>query len=222
MINCMSWCIDCDPGGIFYLMPTEDTASKIVSGKLRPTIEKSPRLARYLSARQDDTTLARIRLSHGVTIWPAHANSASSMATWTAKHCFGDEVDKYPATVGKESDPITLLNGGGVVDHGGSGTGALLDAPHERIAEQPKSSSVAERHGVIAVSANPAFGVLEQGIEFGSGRDGEAAGERRGCEDKEDGCKCNSEHDTPLILPCAPRLLRPRGVRAEGQAAARV
>lgn len=109
MINCISWCIDCDPGGIFYLMPTEDTAAKITSGKLRPTIEKSPRLRRYLSERQDDTTLSRIKLNHGVTIWPAHANSASSMATWTAKHCFGDEVDKYPATTGKEADPITLI-----------------------------------------------------------------------------------------------------------------
>lgn len=109
MINCIGWCIDCDPGGIFYLMPTEDTASKITSGKLRPTIEKSPRLSRYLSARQDDTTMARIKLTHGVTIWPAHANSASSMATWTAKHCFGDEVDKYPPTTGKEADPITLI-----------------------------------------------------------------------------------------------------------------
>lgn len=109
MINCISWAIDCDPGGIFYLMPTEDTAAKVTSGKIRPTLQKSPRLARYLSPRQDDTTLARINLTHGVTIWPAHANSASSMATWTAKHCFGDEVDKYPATVGKEADPITLI-----------------------------------------------------------------------------------------------------------------
>lgn len=109
MINCISWAIDCDPGGIFYLMPTEDTAAKVTSGKIRPTLQKSPRLARYLSNRQDDTTLARINLTHGVTIWPAHANSASSMATWTAKHCFGDEVDKYPATVGKEADPITLI-----------------------------------------------------------------------------------------------------------------
>lgn len=109
MINCIGWCIDCDPGGIFYLMPTEDTAAKVTSGKLRPTIEKSPRLSRYLSSRQDDTTLSRIKLTHGVTIWPAHANSASSMATWTAKHCFGDEVDKYPPTTGKEADPITLI-----------------------------------------------------------------------------------------------------------------
>ena len=109
MLNCLGWCVDCDPGNIFYLMPTEDTADKITGGKLKPTLVRSPRLARYLSSRQDDTSLARINLSHGVTIFPAHANSASSLATWSAKHCFGDEVDKYPAMVGKEADPITLL-----------------------------------------------------------------------------------------------------------------
>jgi len=109
MINCLGWAIDCDPGNAFYLMPTEDTSAKVVGGKLKPTLQRSPRLARYLSDRQDDTTLARINLQHGVTILPAWANSPSSMATWTAKHCFGDEVDKYPALSGRESDPITLL-----------------------------------------------------------------------------------------------------------------
>lgn len=109
MINCIGWAVDCDPGNIFYLMPTEDTAAKVTGGKLKPTLAKSPRLSRYVSARQDDTTLARINLTHGVSIFPAHANSASSMATWTAKHCFGDEVDKYPAMTGKETDPITLI-----------------------------------------------------------------------------------------------------------------
>jgi len=109
MINCLGWAIDCDPGNAFYLMPTEDTSAKVVGGKLKPTLQRSPRLARYLSDRQDDTTLARINLRHGVTILPAWANSPSSLATWTAKHCFGDEVDKYPALSGREADPITLL-----------------------------------------------------------------------------------------------------------------
>ncbi len=109
MINCIGWAVDCDPGNIFYLMPTEDTAAKVTGGKLRPTLQKSLRLSRYLSTKQDDTTLSRINLTHGCTIFPAHANSASSMATWAAKHCFGDEIDKYPAMTGKESDPITLI-----------------------------------------------------------------------------------------------------------------
>ena len=109
MLNCIGWAIDCDPGNIFYLMPTEDAAAKITGGKLKPTLQKSPRLSRYLSRKMDDTSLARINLQHGVTIFPAHANSATSMATWSAKHCFGDEVDKYPDMAGREADPITLI-----------------------------------------------------------------------------------------------------------------
>ncbi len=109
MLNCLGWCIDCDPGNIFYLMPTEQAAGKIVGKKIRPALTASPRLRRYLSARADDTTLTMISLNHGVDIFPAHAGSATSMATWSAKHCFGDEVDKYPAMTGQEADPITLI-----------------------------------------------------------------------------------------------------------------
>lgn len=109
MLNCIGWAIDCDPGNIFYLMPTEDTSAKVVGAKVRPTLRKSPRLARYLGSKQDDTTLSRIKFSHGVTFFPAWANSPSSMATFTAKHCFGDEVDKYPVMAGREADPITLI-----------------------------------------------------------------------------------------------------------------
>ena len=109
MLNCIGWAIDCDPGNIFYLMPTENASDKVVGEKIKPTLQKSPRLSRYLGKKQDDTTLDRIRLNHGVTLLPAWANSPSSMAMFAAKHCFGDEVDKYPAMAGKETDPITLI-----------------------------------------------------------------------------------------------------------------
>jgi terminase, large subunit len=109
MLNCMKWAIDCDPGNMFYLMPTEDTAKKVVGEKIRPGLKRSPRIARYLSAKQDDTSLTKISMRHGMSILPAWANSPSSMATFAAKHCFGDEIDKYPEMAGKETDPITLI-----------------------------------------------------------------------------------------------------------------
>ena len=109
MINCLCWCIDCDPGTIFYLMPTEATADKVVGEKIRPVLLRSPRLARYLTNRADDITLSKINLNHGMSILPAYANSPSSMASFSAKHCFGDEIDKYPAMSGRETDPITLI-----------------------------------------------------------------------------------------------------------------
>lgn len=109
MLNCMHWAADVDPGNIFYLMPTEATGDKVTSEKLIPLIRESKRLKKYVSKKDNDTTLTRIKLAHGVTIRPAHANSASSMATFAAKHCFGDEVDKYPEKTGREADPITLI-----------------------------------------------------------------------------------------------------------------
>lgn len=109
MLNCLGWCIDCDPGNIFYLMPTEDASAKITAGKIQPMITDSSRLSRYLTGRQDDMSLSKIKLNHGMNIYPAHANSAASMATWVAKNCFGDEVDKGVELVGREADRITLI-----------------------------------------------------------------------------------------------------------------
>ncbi len=109
MLNCMHWAIDIDPGNIFYLMPTEATSDKIMSEKIVPMLKNSKRVKRYISRKDIDTTLNRVNLTNGVTIRPANANSASSMATFTAKHCFGDEVDKYPERTGNETSPPKLI-----------------------------------------------------------------------------------------------------------------
>lgn len=109
MLNCLHWAADVDPGDIFYLMPTEDTAAKVTSEKLIPLIRQSKRLRQQVGSKENDTTLARIKLKHGVTIRPAWSNSAASMATYPAKHCFGDEVDKYPERTGRGASPIKMI-----------------------------------------------------------------------------------------------------------------
>lgn len=109
MLNCLHWAADVDPGDIFYLMPTEDTAAKVTSEKLIPLIRQSKRLRQQVGNKENDTTLARIKLKHGVTIRPAWSNSAASMATYPAKHCFGDEVDKYPERTGRGASPIKMI-----------------------------------------------------------------------------------------------------------------
>lgn len=109
MLNCMHWAIDCDPGDIFYNMPTEDSMGKITGTKIKPMLERSARLSRYLTGRKDDITLSRIKFNHGVTVYPSWANSAASMATFAAKHCFGDEIDKGTEQAGREADRVTLI-----------------------------------------------------------------------------------------------------------------
>ena len=109
MLNCLHWTIDVSPGDIFYLMPTEKTGHRVVSEKIIPMIRESKRLRAYISKKENDLTLELIKLNHGVKIYPAWANSASSMASFPAKYCFGDEIDKYQERTGREASPLTLL-----------------------------------------------------------------------------------------------------------------
>lgn len=109
MLNCMQWAIDCDPGNIFALSPTELDSGKLVSKKIIPMLQASLRLSRYLSPRMDDLAKTLISFNHGMSIFPAHANSASTMAAFYGKHCFAEEVDKYPHRTGREASPIALI-----------------------------------------------------------------------------------------------------------------
>lgn len=109
LLNCLHWAIDTAPGNVFYLMPTESTAQKVMLDKLIPMFRLSPRLKKLLSPKADDVGLYRVAFRHGVVIRTAWANSAASMATFPARYAFGDEVDKYPETVGKETGPIELI-----------------------------------------------------------------------------------------------------------------
>lgn len=109
MLNCLGWAIDCDPGNVFYLMPSEETAKRLVGKRLRPMLSETPVLRRLQTGRADDISLDGIKLANNVNIFPAWANSPSSIASWPAKHCFADEVDKFPAMSGREASPLTLL-----------------------------------------------------------------------------------------------------------------
>ena len=110
LLNCLHWAIDIAPGPVFYLMPTESMAQKVMMDKLIPMFRGSLRLKKLLSRRADDVSLYRVAFRHGVIIRTAWANSAASMATFPARYAFGDEVDKYPDTVGRETGPIELIS----------------------------------------------------------------------------------------------------------------
>ena len=108
MLNCLGWGSDCDPGDFFMLMPTEKDSDKMAA-RIKLLFRHSRRLKDLVSDRADDMTNLRISLINGVIGLMAHANSPSSMASHPAKYAFGDEVDKYPAMAGRETDPITLI-----------------------------------------------------------------------------------------------------------------
>ena len=108
MFNCMAYAMDRDPSTMMLIMPSEATAKKSNADRIIPMIEQSPRLQTLISPNPDDMAKMRIKLQNGTLFYIAWANSASALASFPIKHLFFDETDKYPPTVGKETDPITL------------------------------------------------------------------------------------------------------------------
>lgn len=106
--NCAAYALERDPSVMLFIMPSQADARKVAVDRLIPMIKASPRLVDLMSPNPDDTAAQRIKFSNGALIHMAWSNSASALATFPVKYLFFDEVDKYPSTVGKETDPITL------------------------------------------------------------------------------------------------------------------
>lgn len=108
LLGCLGWSVDQDPGNIFYTASGEGKTKEIVTDKLIPMLRESPKLAKFISNRVDDTVSGKIRLKNGINIRVAWANSPSSTASFSAKYTFNDEVDKW-SMIGKETDPIRRI-----------------------------------------------------------------------------------------------------------------
>lgn len=107
MLNCLHYAAHVAPGDIFYLLPDETSAKKIVSEKIMPLIQQSGCLKE--TGKADDLALGKIRLRNGVRIFPAWATSPASMAMFAARYAFCDESDKGSELTGREADRITLI-----------------------------------------------------------------------------------------------------------------
>lgn len=109
MHTCCAYTIEYSPADTLFVMPDKLEAEGMASDRIIPMIEQSPSLAKHLSPNPDDTAQKKIRLRNGMTIYMAWANSASQLASKAIKYIFADETEKYPAQVGEETDPITLM-----------------------------------------------------------------------------------------------------------------
>lgn len=108
MFNCMGYAMDRDPSTMMLIMSSEAIAKKTNADRIIPMIMESPRLQTLVSPNPDDIAKMRIKLRNGTLFYIAWANSATALASFPIKYIFFDETDKYPPTVGKETDPISL------------------------------------------------------------------------------------------------------------------
>jgi len=109
MYNMLGYVIDQDPGPTLMVSPRADDAKSVSYNRIRPMIEVSPVLSKYLPENLDDITKLEYHFDRMI-LYFAGSNSPADLASRPIRYLFLDEVDKYPKFSGREADPIKLAS----------------------------------------------------------------------------------------------------------------
>jgi len=107
MLNMLGFVIDQDPGPTLLVLPRSDDAKSVSHNRVRPMIESSQALLKYVPENSDDLTKLEYHFDRMV-LYFAGSNSPADLASRPIRYLFLDEVDKYPRFSGREADPIKL------------------------------------------------------------------------------------------------------------------
>ena len=101
--------IHLDPCSMMMTQPTTDMAEIFSKEKLASAIKSvKPVSEKIVQKSRDATSTILMKMFAGGFLRLAGANSPSSLASMSIRAYFGDEIDKYPASAGKEGDPVKL------------------------------------------------------------------------------------------------------------------
>lgn len=108
-INWLSASIHMAPGNMLVLLPSLGLAKR-VSGRFAKTIDEVPELRdRVATSRSRDArNTIDTKEFDGGTLYITTAGSAANLAEIPARYIYGDEVDRWEASVDKEGDPVEL------------------------------------------------------------------------------------------------------------------
>mgnify|MGYP005750350051 CR=1 FL=1 len=110
LLNVIGYYMDYDPAPMLYIQPTEDMAESFAKDRLTPMIRDCPTLASKIidtkDKRRGNTTFHKSFPGGHITM--IGANAPSKLASRPIRVLLLDEVDRFPASAGKEGDPIAL------------------------------------------------------------------------------------------------------------------
>lgn len=111
VLNPIGYYVHYDPSPIMVIQPTIDMAEKFSKEKLSPMLRDTPVLAERInekSRNSGNTIMQKIFPGGFITI--AGANSPTGLRSHTIRVLLADEIDAYPASAGKEGDPLLLAS----------------------------------------------------------------------------------------------------------------
>lgn len=111
LLNAAAYFVHQDPAPILMVLPTDKLGESFSKDRLQPMLSETPALAEISpdeKSRSPDSTLTRKAFATGAVIDIVGANSPTDLSSRPKRVVLADEVDKYPASAGKEGDPLTL------------------------------------------------------------------------------------------------------------------
>ncbi len=103
--NTLGYIVAQEPAPTMVVYPTEKLAEFTSENRIQPMLDLSPVLKEKYHIRNSK----KLELQFdGMYVVLSGANSPASLASRPIKNLLLDEVDKFPATSGKEADPINL------------------------------------------------------------------------------------------------------------------
>lgn len=98
-----------DPCPIMILQPTVEMAETVSKTRVTPMFRDTPVLRELISDKsRDGSNTIREKEFPGGYVTLQGANSPASLASRPIRVLMADEIDRYPASAGKEGDPLLL------------------------------------------------------------------------------------------------------------------
>lgn len=108
--NWIGYTIHVDPGPMLLVMPTEALLKKNSRTRLEPMIENTPELKEKTGRKgtKDSVNTVLEKEFPGGFLMMVAAQSPSGLSSTPVGKIFMDEVDRFPASAGKEGSPVKL------------------------------------------------------------------------------------------------------------------
>lgn len=111
VLNTIGYYMHYDPAPVLIMQPTIQMAEAFSKDRLSKMLQDTPVLSSLVNdkGRNTGNTILQ-KIFPGGHITMVGANSPSSLASRPIQILLADEVDRYPATAGKEGDPLFLAS----------------------------------------------------------------------------------------------------------------
>lgn len=111
VLNTIGYYMHYDPAPVLIMQPTIQMAEAFSKDRLSKMLQDTPVLSGLVNdkGRNTGNTILQ-KIFPGGHITMVGANSPSSLASRPIQILLADEVDRYPATAGKEGDPLFLAS----------------------------------------------------------------------------------------------------------------